>query len=307
MSSWVSVVIPNLNSVVVDSTLSALHHQEFDMTRVEVLVVGLDEPGLVQADRLIHKISTGTPAPPAVARNIGAQNAQGDILCFIDADCVPDRHWLRNLVETYDEPDITVVGGGVAFPTERYWRLADNIATFHPYLHTSPAGTRDQLPSLNLSFRREVWETVGPFDERYPYPTGEDADWTTRARLAGHRLRFEPSAVVAHYPPRTTLGNLWRHAVGFGQYSVKVDERYQAALGLPSVFRHWLLVLLTTPVLAAFATGRVLSNRHLGRYAHTSPAIYLAKVGWCWGAAKRLRGQVTWYHPDSRVRMEGQV
>jgi glycosyltransferase involved in cell wall biosynthesis len=295
MSSWVSVIIPNLNSLVVDRTLVALRDQRFSLARVEILVVGLDEPGLVRTDRLVRMISTETPVPPAVARNVGVQEAKGDLLCFIDADCIPHQDWLEKLLSHYNNLNVTVVGGGVAFPTDGYWRLADNVATFYPYLHTSLPGTRDQLPSLNLSFRREVWDEVGIFDERYPYPAGEDADWSTRARLAGHQLYFEPGATVTHCPARATLRDLWQHAVRFGQYSVKVDKRYQARLALPFVLRHWLLVLLATPIMAAFVTGRVLFNRYLWRYAYTLPAVYIAKVGWCWGASKRLRGQVTWY------------
>jgi GT2 family glycosyltransferase len=295
--SRVSVIIPNLNSLIIGRTLAALRYQEFDLSRVEVLVIGLDEPGLVQADELVRLISTDGPAPPAVARNIGAQEAKGDLLCLIDADCIPHRLWLQTLLACYDDPEVTIVGGGVTFPSDRYWCLADNIATFYPYLHTSPSGIRDQLPSLNLSFRREVWNEVGPFDERYPRPAGEDADWTTRARLAGHRLYFEPKAVVIHYPMRTTFGDLWHHAVDFGQYSIKVDERYRAFLRQPSVFRHWLLTLLAAPAMSAWVVGRIFFNKHLWRYFHTLPAIYLAKLGWCWGASKRLRGQVEWYQP----------
>ena len=305
MNPRLSVIIPNLNSLTIDRTLAAVRAQEFELAEVEVLVVGLDEPGLVGVNGLIRLISTGTAAPPAVARNIGAREAQGELLVFTDADCMPHRHWLRTLVQRYQDPDVKIVGGGVAFPGQKYWRLADNISTFHPYLHTAPAGTRDQLPSLNLSLRRSVWDEVGSFDERYPLPAGEDADWTTRARLAGNTLHFEPQAVVTHCPARTTLKSLWCHAVRFGQYSVQVDERYWAVLTRPFVLRHWLLPLITAPLVAAWVTGRAFSRRHLWRYACALPAVYLAKLGWCWGASQRLRGQVAWYTPAPESRVVG--
>lgn len=295
MNLGVSVIIPNLNSLIIGRTMAALRAQEFELAQVEVLVVGLDEPGLVETDGFTHFISTGIPVPPAVARNIGAQEAKGDLFFFTDADCIPHRCWLKTLVGHYEDPEVGIVGGGVAFPSDGYWRLADNIATFHPYLHTSPPGTRDQLPSLNLSFRRSIWDEVGSFDERYPRPAGEDADWTTRARLAGHTLHFEPEAMVTHCPARTTFGGLWHHAVNFGQYSVKMDDRYQAALPRPFVLKHWLLPLLTAPVMAAWVTGSAFSRKDVWRYAHTLPAVYVAKLGWCWGASQRLRGRVAWH------------
>jgi glycosyltransferase involved in cell wall biosynthesis len=298
----ISVVIPSLNSLLIGDVLTAVRGQATALSgTVEVVVVGRDERELVWEDEVIRFVDTGRPVPPAIARNVGMGRARGRVICFLDADCVPHRLWLQRLLDRYETPDVTVVGGGVAFPTDKYWRLADNISTFYPYLRTSPPGTRDQLPSLNLSFRREVWEEVGPFDERYPRPAGEDADWTTRARLAGHQLHFEPRAVVTHYPTRTTFGDLWRHAVGFGTYSIKVDKRYRAALRSPLVFKHWVFPVLAAPAMAAWVTGRVFSDRHLWRYFYTLPAVYVAKLGWCWGASKRLRGRVEWYRPGEAV------
>lgn len=298
MGISVSIIIPNLHSPIIDRVLSAIKTQEFDLSQVEVLVVGLDGPGLVQTDGLTRMISTRVPVPPGIARNIGVQQAKGEILCFLDADCIPQRTWLRVLLSRYQDPDVHIVGGGVAFPPKNYWNLADNIATFYPYLYTSPAGTRDQLPALNLSLRREVWEVVGPFDERYPRPAGEDADWTTRARLAGYTLYFEPRAVVIHHSARVSFKDLWEHAVVFGQFSIKVDQRYQTILGLPFVFKNWLLLLLASPIMAFWVTMRVFRNRALWPFLHTLPAIYIAKLGWCWGASRRLLGQVTWHSPD---------
>jgi glycosyltransferase involved in cell wall biosynthesis len=294
MPAHISVVIPNLNSTIIGETLEAISCQE-GAHPFEVIVVGKDEPGQVQESATVKFVDTGDPAPPAVARNLGVEHARGDLVCFLDADCIPSENWLDRHLAHYADPAVTIVGGGVTFPKDSYWRLADNLATFYPYLDVSPPGLRDQLPSLNLSFRREVWREVGPFDERYPYPAGEDSDWTTRARLLGHDLHFEPRAVVTHFPSRVTPGDLWRHATTFGKYSIKVDERYWPHLGQPIVFRHWLLTLLAAPVMAAWVTGRVFILSRLWRYAHTLPAVYMSKIGWCWGASNRLRGQVNWY------------
>lgn len=286
----VSVIIPNLNSPIVDRTIQALQSQIRINVSVEVIVVGRDEPALVQRTDTIKFIDTGQPVSPAIARNIGVEHAQGDVLCFLDADCVPAADWLACLLAAYQDRDVWVVGGSVVFPVSNYWTIADNIATFYPFLLSAPAGERELLPSLNLSFRRPVWDRVGGFDERYPYPAGEDADWTTRARLAGYRLHFEPRAVVYHYPARTSVPQLWRHALTFGKYSIKVDPRHWPHLGRPIVFRHWTLVSAGAPLIAAWVTARIFwRNPTLWRRLHTAPAIWLAKVAWCVGVAQRLR------------------
>ena len=44
---------------------------------------------------------------------------------------------------------------------------------------------------------REAWERVGPLDERY-FIYAEDVDWCLRARRAGYRLLFVPTARLWH-------------------------------------------------------------------------------------------------------------
>lgn len=53
------------------------------------------------------------------------------------------------------------------------------------------------LTGCCLVARREAWERVGPLDERY-FIYAEDADWCLRARAAGFRLLFVPTARLWH-------------------------------------------------------------------------------------------------------------
>lgn len=286
MTLRLSIVIPNLNSLVVDQTLSAIRAQRFDMNRVETLVVGLDEPGLVKEDAIVRQVSTTGPAPPAVARNIGLDQAVGDIVVFTDADCVPQPDWLAHLTAGYAERDASVIGGAVTFDLTGYWTLADNVSSFHEFLTDRPRGPRPHLPSLNLSARRDALVAAGGFDERYPLPAGEDSDLSYRLRQLGHTLLFEPTAVVQHRPSRSSLTDLLRHAANFGRYSVKLRPHPHGGLG-QRLLRHRWLTLAAAPILATIVTGRIFWRRpSLWAYAHTIPAIYAAKLAWCWGATR---------------------
>jgi glycosyltransferase involved in cell wall biosynthesis len=284
----VSIIIPNLHSPIIDRTLESIREQTYGLTDVEVIVVGMDKYEIVQKNELVYYYRTERPVSPAVARNLGIKVAQGEIICFIDADCVAAPDWLDVLIARYSDPSVHVVGGGIDFPRDNYWTVCDNFSWFHEVLAIAPAGMRPYLPTLNLSLHREVVEQVGGMDESFPWPAGEDTEWTTRIRLAGYALHFEPNAVIYHHHPRNTLKQILKHAYYFGYNSVKVDPRYADALRTPPFMRHSLSVLLLAPLLAAGATGRVLVN--LRHYLHTLPAIYLTKLSWCIGAARRLRG-----------------
>jgi GT2 family glycosyltransferase len=291
----VSIIIPSLDSPTIDRTLAAVRAQAGSTLSWEVIGVGLDRPGRVRPFPGLTWIDTGRPRPPAPARNLGAERAAGDWLLFLDADCEPAPDWLAAFEAAFREPENQVLGGGVAFDDGPYWTLADNIATFYPYLASAPAGEREQLPSLNLAIRREAWLAVGPFDERYPYPAAEDSDWSARARGRGIRLRFHPAARVFHRPARATAGDLWRHHRRFGASSIKVDARHDPPGGRPLVLRHAALLALAAPFLAAAVTARCfLGNRALWRHWPTAPAVYLAKLGWCAGALSTLRHGAPW-------------
>jgi glycosyltransferase involved in cell wall biosynthesis len=282
----VSVIIPNLHSPTVDRTLESLQQQTYRLAGVEVIVVGMDKYGIVHEDALVHHHRTEHPTSPAVARNLGIKAAHGEVLCFIDADCVADPNWLAVLTKRYADPSVHIVGGAVDFTRDNYWSLADNVSMFHDYMVDSPGRRRNQLPTLNLSARRRVFDKVGFFDERYPRPAGEDADLTIRMRKAGFVLHFEPRAVVHHYPLRGRPADLLRHSFYQGRYSTKVDSRYAAQEGLPWPLRTRVGLILCMPLLAAGATWRIFApRRDLWRYWRTAPAVYISKVAWCAGAA----------------------
>lgn len=284
---FASIIIPNLNAPTIAQTLSALEAQTYDHKSYEIIVVGMDTWGIVRESALVRFISSDRPLSPAQARNRGAWEAKGDILVFTDADCIPRSNWLEILISRFKEPGVTVVGGGIEIsPHWNYWTLADNLNMFYEYLAIHPPGERRQLPSLNLAIRRETFMEVGGFDERYPRPSGEDADLTIRLRKFGHRLFFEPRAVVEHYPPRDRLIDLLRHAYYQGMYSAKIDRRYADEEGLPILLRaRWALITFA-PLISIVAVVRMfVTYPRLGLYWHTFPALYLGKVAWCLGAA----------------------
>lgn len=50
------------------------------------------------------------------ARNAGVRNATGDIIAFMDDDCVADRDWLKYIeVPFVKDPNVGVVGGQVGY------------------------------------------------------------------------------------------------------------------------------------------------------------------------------------------------
>lgn len=68
-----------------------------------------------------------------------------------------------------------------------------------------PPADVDSLTGACLMFRRNAYDSVGPFDERF-FLYCEDVDWSLRARAAGWRLVFVPSAEIAHEKATVSKG-----------------------------------------------------------------------------------------------------
>lgn len=286
----ISVIIPNLNSPFIHRTIAALQGQTIGDALREILVVGMDEPGLVTPGERVRLIAYDRPTSAAHNRNAGMEQATGEILCLTDADCIPDPDWLERLTAPLADADVAVVGGGVRFDRANYWSLCDNLSWFYQFLESAPAGRRSHLPTLNLALRRAVYTEVGGMSLSYPLAAGEDTEWTERMAAAGHALHFVPQATVTHVARRTSFASLWRHGYDYGRYSPLISRpdggrssRYRADTLLP---RRWQSMLLLSPLLAKLATLRTLSGH---RVWSALPGIWLSKLAWCMGAASTLR------------------
>jgi glycosyltransferase involved in cell wall biosynthesis len=284
-----SVIIPNTDSLLIGKILQAFRRQTTDLSAVEILVVGTDEPGLVVEDELVWFIPTGPSACASDKRNIGMREARGDILLFLDDDCLPAPDWIERHLNRHRQGE-QVVGGSVTFGLRNYLQLADNISAFHDLLPFTPEGPRPYLSTANLSVNRAVVVEAGTMEAHKN--RAEDLEWTVRFRAIGYRLYFEPRAVIFHDPPRNTWSTVWRHWTGDAHDTLRVRLRYSDLLQIPRMAKYRSVFLWGAPLVAAWATARNFGHPEmLRRYWHTLPMVYLTKLAWCWGAFRDFPGK----------------
>jgi len=146
------------------------------------------------------------------ARNLGIQNAIGEILAFTDADCRPEPNWLTDLIQPFLDRSIGLVAGEIKALAgngllEQYADRQETLSQKHTLNHPFCAYGQ----TANLAIRLEALKQVGLFR---PYlTTGGDADICWRIlRETAWELRFAETAIVRHRH-RTTLTELksqWR-------------------------------------------------------------------------------------------------
>lgn len=282
----ISIIIPNTNSLLIQQLLDALRHQTASRLATEVLVVGVDEPGLVIEDELVRFIPTAPLACASDKRNLGMLEAQGNIFVFLDDDCLPAPDWLQRHLNRHRQGE-KIVGGAVTFGSRHYLQLADNVSAFHDLLPFMPEGPRPYLATANLSVSRDAVDRAGKMEKGKN--RAEDLEWTQRFRSLGYRLYFEPRALVFHDPARHTAPTIWRHWTDDAPDTLRVRLCYADLLQTPRLAcRRW-IYLWGAPLVAAWATARTFwPPEILRRYWHTLPVVYLTKLAWCWGAYRNF-------------------
>jgi glycosyltransferase involved in cell wall biosynthesis len=209
----VSIVMPAYNAeATIGAALAGLVAQDPSIDR-EIIVV--DDGSKDRTAEIASRFEGVTVlrqanAGPAVARNTGAAIASGDVIVFIDSDCVPAPDWLSNMLEPFSDPRVSGVKGAyrtrqTALPARfvqlEYEDKYDRMAR-HEFI--------DFVDTYSAAFRREIFATSGGYSNEFPTACAEDVDLSYRMERAGALMVFRPEAIVYH-----------RHPDRFGAYLKK--------------------------------------------------------------------------------------
>jgi glycosyltransferase involved in cell wall biosynthesis len=223
----ISVVIPVLNAErTIEQCLRSLYGQS--QTPLEIIVVdnhSTDGTKDIVLDMIHHHREIPTyylvevRPGPSFARNRGACQTRGEIIAFMDADCIADPSWLFRLSESFYRSEVGAVAGGIIGFDKK-----SVIGKFHA-LFTMRALPSSQLfhefnlisggfPTANFSIRNELFRTLGGFDEAIPI-YAEDYDLCARIYESGAQIYFDKEAIVFHQH-RQSLQTTWKQSYGFG-------------------------------------------------------------------------------------------
>lgn len=177
----------------------------------------------VQRDQRVRVLHYDQPFNYSAVNNMGAQNATGEMLLFLNDDTeVIHADWLHEMVMWASRPEIGAVGAQLLYYDRsiQHAGVILGLSGFagHLFQHVKPhtwtifglpMWYRDHLAVTGacLMLRREVLEQVGGWPEDLPL-CGNDVVLGMRINQAGYRVLYDPFVRLYHHESATHKGNI---------------------------------------------------------------------------------------------------
>jgi len=190
----------------------------------------------------------------AAARNLGVEDAKGDLVAFTDGDCKVDPQWLKILVrEMQSAPDDVVCVGGpnLIFDTDPVF---GRVVGYSQETFLGSGGSAQSknstkkhyvssLPNCNAMYKKSAIQEVGGFDEKFL--VGQDGDLNYRISKKGHKFLYIPEAQVLHHR-RGTLKSFSVRMFKYGMWMAELFKKH-------GEFVRWYAFLPSVAIIFAVA------------------------------------------------------
>lgn len=192
--TFFSIIMPCFNAeTVIDASITSVLQQTCQDWELICINDGSTDGTAAKLDGWAlhdHRISVHhlENRGPAIARNLGASCAEGDILCFLDADDLWAPHKLSRLAEVFADPDIGGAFAEISFfdvPGEEVTR--SSVPT-EPLSIAQLMGENPVCTMSNFSLRRGHFIKCGGLAQGFVH--NEDLEWLIR--LVGMGVTIMP-------------------------------------------------------------------------------------------------------------------
>ncbi len=207
-------------------------HSSLEKYNTEVLLLQESDVALSEPELPVDVRYFTIPAKKGIPfnRNKGIEYALGKLIVFIDDDCWVQEKWLQGLIEPLIKDEkLMAVTSGTRIPPSNF--IGDCVSAlgfpgggslgFEKVWRVSSEGFTNHLAVGNCALRREVFDSVGMFDEKMRFGA-EDAELSVRLEKAGIPIYYAREGFAYHEARTTWRGFVdWQLRRGRANYHFK--------------------------------------------------------------------------------------
>ncbi len=168
--------------------------------------------------------------------NNAAKSAKGKYIHFLNNDTKVTEGWLSSLVKLIEKDNsIGMVGSKLIYPDGRLqeaggivWKDASAWNYGHGQDPEAPEYNYvrevDYISGASIMIKKELWTTLGGFDETFVPAYYEDTDLAFQVRKAGYKVMYQPQSVVVHFEG---ISNGTDVSTGLKQYQVVNEKKFK--------------------------------------------------------------------------------
>lgn len=202
--SYISIVIPahRQDLILKECLESLLVNSHFE--KCELIVV-LD--GIRKSEKFFSQFTTSdirileldTSRGPAYARNYGALHAKANILFFLDSDVQIKPDTISRVLDHFSSDDASEAVIGSYDDQPKHQSLVSKYRNLlHHYTHQNASEEAFTFWGACGAIKRDVFKSIGGFDETFDKPSVEDIEFGYRLTLSGNRVMMDKKLQVKH-------------------------------------------------------------------------------------------------------------
>jgi glycosyltransferase involved in cell wall biosynthesis len=216
-------------------------------------------------------------------RNLAIEKSKGNILICVDAGCILDKDYIKNITAPFTDNKISFVGGISKIKPKNI--LDECFASF--VVKENPSS--NYLPKGHaMAFRKDMWKDVGGFPEHLSLGA-EDTYFGKMAIKKGYTPFIARNAII-YWENRKDLKTIFKQFKSYGYWDAVAFK----IMELPRNSKLSLIVAIVFPIAIIHAflkAGQIFLKIKKIKSIYYSIAIDLAKIygyffGWMTGELK---------------------
>lgn len=228
-----SIVIPTYNEERdIQACLESLKKQSYKNFEIIVVDDGSSDKTVDVVKKYKIKLIKGEHKGPGFSRNLGAKQARGDILIFIDADMTFDKDYLKNLIKPLKDKKIL----GTSHDYEVVENTNNKWSALWGRVRIDFRGSNYPNKPYNTAFRairKAAFLKLGGFDPKYGYADDQTLffKYKLMPRIAPNTTCYHknPETLKASFKQARWIGTAWRERYSIFRFPV---IGHLASLGL---------------------------------------------------------------------------